>query len=225
MGRGFESLLRHQFPFPSGAATPPVGQAVAIKAPVAGTVLSQLHESGGPVAAGTPLLELGDPAQLEIVSEMLSADAVKVRPGAAVEIATWGGDRPLNGRVRLVEPLGFRKISALGVEEQRVRVIIDLIEPRPAWERLGHGYRVIVRVALWSAPDVLQMPIGGLFRVGRGWAAFVLGRDGKATLRQVQVGQMNDESVEVRGGLAAGDRVIIHPGEQIRDGVRVRSAD
>lgn len=217
--RSAEASLR------GGTVTPPRGQAIAVRAPVAGTVLSQLHESGGPVAAGTPLLELGDPARLEIVSEMLSADAVKVRPGAAVEIATWGGDRPLKGRVQLVEPLGFRKISALGVEEQRVRVIIDLAEPRPAWERLGHGYRVIVRVAIWSAPDVLQVPVGGLFRDAQGWAAFVLASDGKARQRRVEVGQMNDETAEVRSGLTANDAVIIHPGEKIRDGVRVSAPD
>ena len=209
----------------TGSGAPPTGQAIEVRAPNGGVVLSQLHESGGPVAASTPLLELGDPSQLEVVAEMLSADAVKVARGADVEITAWGGDRPLPGKVRLVEPLGFRKISALGVEEQRVRVVIDLTGPREGWQRLGHGYRVGVRIARWSAARVLQVPIGALFREGTGWAAFTVDSDGRARRIAVAVGQMNDETAQVLGGLREGQAVIVHPGEKVRDGVRVTAAD
>lgn len=215
--RAIEATLRT-------ATAPPGGQAVRVRAPVSGVVLNQLHESGGPVTVSTPLLELGDPGQLEIFSEMLSVDAVKVLPGAAVEIAGWGGDRPLKGRVQQVEPLGFRKISALGVEEQRVRVVIDLVEPRSTWQRLGHGYRVGVRIALWSAPDILQVPIGALFRQGDNWAAYVVTSEGKAQLVRVKVGRMNDETAEVQDGLAADQSVILHPGDKVANGVRVTAA-
>lgn len=174
------------------------------------------------MAAGTALLEIGDPSAIEIVSDMLSADAVKVTPGAPVEIDAWGGEVPLKGRVRLVEPYGFTKISALGVEEQRVNVVIDLTDPAAASARLGHGYRVIVRVALWSAPDVLRVPLGALFRQGEGWAVFAVGSDGRARKVAVRVGHLNDESAEVLGGLSAGDKVVLHPGEKVADGVKVR---
>jgi HlyD family secretion protein len=202
----------------------PRGQAVAVRAPVSGFVLRVLQESRRPVVAGTQLLEIGDPGALEIVSDMLSADAVRVRPGAAVSIEGWGGATPLKGKVRLVEPYGFTKISALGVEEQRVNVVIDLTDPRAAWERLGHGYRARVRIALWAAPDVLRVPVGALFRQGQGWAAFTIDREGRARLVAVEAGQMNDELAEVRGGLTAGQRVILHPGEKVGDGVKVSPA-
>jgi HlyD family secretion protein len=217
--RATEATLR------AGTGSAPAGQVVQVRAPIVGVVLSQLHESGGPVTASTPLLELGDPAQLEIVAELLSADAVRIAKGAAVEIAAWGGDKPLQGRVRLVEPLGFRKISALGVEEQRVRVIIDLAGPQGDWQRLGHGYRVGVRIAQWAAPDVLQMPIGALFRQGDGWAAYTIDQDDRARLVRVTVGQMNADTAEVRAGLQAGQRVIVHPGAKVTDGLRVAALD
>ncbi len=203
----------------------PRGQVVRVAAPVSGSVLRVEQESNCPVVAGTQLLEIGDPADLEIVSDMLSADAVKVRAGAAVLIDAWGGEAPLKGRVRLVEPFGFTKISALGVEEQRVKVVIDLVDPRAAWAQMGHGYRVVVRIALWSAPRVLRVQVGALFRSGQGWSAFVLGDDGAARLRAVKIGHMNDEQAEVLDGLAEGDAVILHPGEKVRDGVKVRAAD
>lgn len=205
-----------------GSAGAPAGQVVRVKAPVSGAVMRVLHESAGPVVAGTALLELGDPSAIEIVSDMLSADAVKVTPGALVEIDAWGGEAPLKGKVRLVEPYGFTKISALGVEEQRVNVVIDLTDPAAARARLGHGYRVIVRVALWSAPEVLKVPLGALFRQGEGWAVFAVGSDGRARKVAVKVGHINDEAAEVLGGLSAGDRVVLHPGEKVADGVKVR---
>jgi len=140
-----------------------------------------------------------------------------------VTIDAWGGEAPLRGRVRLVEPFGFTKISALGVEEQRVNVVIDLVDPRAAWQRLGHGYRVTVRVELWAAPKVRQVPLGALFRQGEGWAVFAIDGDGRARLKRVKVGQMNDSAAELLDGLDDGDQVILHPGEKVRDGVKVRA--
>lgn len=205
----------------AGTHAIPASQIVRVTAPVSGSVLTVLHESAGPVVAGAQLLQIGDPARIEIVSDMLSADAVKVRPGAPVEIDAWGGEAALKGKVRLVEPYGFTKISALGVEEQRVNVVVDLTDERAASSRLGHGYRVIVRIALWNAPDVLKVPMGALFRDGSGWSAFVIDASGHARKRSVQIGHYNDEVAEVTRGLAAGNRVIVHPGEKIADGVKV----
>lgn len=199
--------------------------AVTVTAPVTGYVLRVPQESERVVAAGTTIAEIGDPALLEIVTDLLSADAVQVRPGAPVRIEAWGGEKPLLGRVRLVEPYGFTKISALGVEEQRVNTVIDFAQPRAAWERLGHGYRTTVRIEVWSVRDVLRAPIGALFRSGNRWMAFVVDADERARLTPVEVGRMNDEMAEVRGGLAVGARVILHPGDRAADGVRVRAAD
>lgn len=204
-----------------GGGAVPRGQVVRLTAPVSGTVLRVLQESRRPVVAGTQLIELGDPAKIEIVSDMLSSDAVKVSPGALASIEGWGGDVPLKARVRLVEPYGFTKVSALGVEEQRVNVVLDLVDPRAAWRQLGHGFRVLVRIALWSGQDVLRVPVGALFRQGNGWAAFVVDPSGRARSRPVGIGRMNDEMAEVTAGLAVGDRVILHPGEKIAEGVKV----
>src|SRR5690606_30468982 len=183
-------------------------------------VLRVPRESERVVVAGTPLVEIGDPDRLELVSDLLSEDAVQVRPGARVFIEHWGGDRPLIGTVRLVEPFGFTKISALGVEEQRVNVVIDFAEPRDAWQRMGHGYRARVRIVTWSTPATVKVPISALFRSGGRWSLF-LARDGRARLAAVTVGRMNDEEAEVRRGVAPGDQVILHPGDKIRDGVKI----
>lgn len=199
--------------------------AVDVTSPVAGFVLRVPQESARVVVAGTPLVELGDPEELETVTDLLSADAVRVKPGADVLIEDWGGDRPLKGRVRLVEPFGFTKISALGVEEQRVNVVIDFVEPREAWRRLGHGYRATVRIVTSAAPDVLKVPISALFRTGRAWTVFVIDESGKARLKPVKVGRMNDEEAEIAEGLSIGDRVILHPSDRVDDGVRVRQRD
>jgi HlyD family secretion protein len=200
----------------------PAGRLIRITAPVTGTVLRVLQESRRPVAAGTALLELGDPDRLEIVADLLSADAVRVRPGAAALIEAWGGERPLRGIVRVVEPFGFTKVSALGVEEQRVNVTIDLTEPRVAWQRLGHGYRVTVHIAQWSAPDVLQVPLGALFRKGSGWAAYVVDGRWRARQQAVRIGHSNDDVAEVLDGLTAGQQVIVHPTDKLSDGRVVR---
>lgn len=199
------------------------GAPVRVAAPVSGTVLRVIQESDRTVVSGTPILEIGDPARLEIVADLLSADAVRVRPGAAVLIDAWGGERPLMGRVRLVEPYGFTKISALGVEEQRVNVVIDFAEPRLAWQRLGHGYRVTVRVVLWEGRGVLRVPVGALFRDGGEWAVFAVGADNRAARRRVGIGHMNDTFAQVLSGLGNGDRVIVHPGEKVDEGRRVKA--
>lgn len=198
---------------------------VDVTSPVGGFVLRVPQESERVVVAGTPLVEIGDPERLELVTDLLSADAVRVRPGAAVLIEEWGGARPLRGRVRLVEPFGFLKISALGVEEQRVNVVIDFVEPRQAWARLGHGYRANVRIAVWTAPDVLRVPVSALFRSGRHWSVFTRDADGRARLTPVEIGAMNDEMAVVRRGLRPGAEVVLHPSDRVADGVRIRARD
>jgi HlyD family secretion protein len=192
-----------------------------VRAPVAARVLRLQHESEGPVAAGQPLLELGNPASLEAEVEVLSTDAVKIAIGSKVVLDRWGGDHPIEGRVRVVEPGGFTKISALGVEEQRVRVIVDFTSPREAWARLGDGYRVEARFILWEGKDVLQLPTSALFRNGKGWAAFRL-EGHRARMTPVEIGQRAGLSTQVLSGLKPGDRVVAHPDETISDGVRVK---
>jgi HlyD family secretion protein len=190
---------------------------IEARAPVAGQVLRVLEESERIVVAGTPLLEVGDPAALEIVSDLLSRDAVRVRPGARVLVEDWGGLGALEARVRLVEPSGFTKISALGVEEQRVNVVSDLVEPEP---RLGDGYRVEVRVVVWEGADVVQAPASALFRAGEDWAVFVV-EGGRARRRVVEVGEQGTFEAAVRDGLAEGETVVLHPSDRLRDGARV----
>ena len=199
--------------------------AVDVTSPVAGFILRVPQESERVIVAGTPLVEVGDPDRLEIVTDLLSADAVRVRPGADVLIEDWGGEWPLKGRVRLVEPYGFTKISSLGVEEQRVNVVIDFAEPREAWLRLGHGYRATVRIVTSAAPNVLKVPISAIFRTGREWSVFVIDSGGRARLKRVKAGRMNDEEAEIVSGLAVGVRVILHPSDKVEDGVRVRERD
>jgi len=194
---------------------------VQVRAPVAASVLKLLHESEGAVAAGQPLLEIGNPESLEVEVEVLSTHAVKIVPGSRVILDRWGGEQPVEGSVRVVEPSGFTKISALGVEEQRVRVIVDFTSPREAWARLGDGYRVEARFVLWEGQDVLQLPTSALFRQGEGWATFVL--DGRrARLKPVEIGQRAGLATQVLSGLKAGERVVAHPDETIEDGARVK---
>ncbi|MCB1035712.1 MAG: HlyD family efflux transporter periplasmic adaptor subunit, partial [Acidobacteria bacterium] len=165
-------------------------EAIELTSPIDGSVLRRLRESEAVVAAGEPLLEVGDPAQLEIVADFLSRDAVSIRPGQRVILDEWGGEKPLEGVVRRVEPAGFLKISALGVEEQRVNVIVDFKDPRERWQTLGDGYRVLVEVVLWEGENVLQVPVSALFRQGDDWAAFVL-EGGRAHQVKVEIGQRN----------------------------------
>jgi HlyD family secretion protein len=194
---------------------------VAIVASVAGRVLKVYHESEGVVPAGEPLLELGDPASLEIAVDVLSQDAVRIAAGTPVNIDRWGGDTRLHGRVRMVEPVGFTKTSALGVEEQRVLVIVDIVSPPAQWQRLGDGYRVETRFVLWESNDVLQIPTSALFRYQGEWAAFVL-EDHRAKLRRITLDHRNGLSAELIDGLSENERVITHPDDAVYDGKRVR---
>jgi HlyD family secretion protein len=187
-----------------------------VRAPVRGRVLQVLHESETIVGAGTPLVLVGDSSTLEVVADFLSTDAVRIRPGAEVRLERWGGPTPLAARVRLVEPAAFTKVSALGVEEQRVNVICDLLAAPPT---LGDQYRVDVRVVLWRGVTT-KVPATALFTSAGGWNAFVV-RDGRARLQRVDVGEMSDTEVEIKGGLQPNDTILVHPSDQIADGVRI----
>jgi HlyD family secretion protein len=191
--------------------------AVDVRAPVRASVLRVLEKSERVVAVGTPLLTLGDTRQLEIVVDVLSADAVKVTPGAEVRIESWGGEGALRGTVRRIEPAGFTKVSALGVEEQQVNVIIDPVDPPPA---LGHGYRLEARIVVWDAADVLSVPVIALFRCGTGWCTFVVEGE-RAHRRELDPGHRSAARVEITHGLRSGEEVILHPTDRITDGVRV----
>jgi HlyD family secretion protein len=193
---------------------------VPIIAPVSGAVLKRLRESASVVAAGEPLLEIGNPNQLEIVSDLLSTDAVRVQPGTEVLIEQWGGSHPLHGRVRRVEPSGFMKVSALGVEEQRVNVIIDFTDASDAVRALGDGYRVEVRIIIWRHERTLKVPVSSLFRRGDGWAVFTVA-GGVARVQPVQLGQRNENDGQILDGLAPGQVVVIHPPDTLNDGMRV----
>jgi HlyD family secretion protein len=192
-----------------------------VRAPVSGRVLRVFQESSAIVTPGQQLLEVGDPADLEVAVDVLSSDAVKIAPEAKVILEHWGGDKPLLGRVRLVEPSGFMKRSALGVEEQRVNVIIDLLDPPEKRGRLGDAYRVEARIVIWSADKVLKVPSGSLFRRGDDWSVFVV-EDGTAQLRRVEVGRSNALETEITAGLEEGATVILHPGDKIQPGIRVQ---
>lgn len=190
-----------------------------IRSPIGGLVLRVFQESEAVVASGTRLLELGDPRDLEMEIDVLSTDAVKIRPGARVVVDHWGGPGPLAGRVRVVEPSGFLKVSALGVEEQRVYVIADFTDPLEKRRPLGDAYRVEARVVV-SEGDALKVPAGALFRRGGRWAGFAV-RDGRARLAEVTVGRTNGLETEVLDGLREGDVVVVHPTDRVTDGARV----
>jgi HlyD family secretion protein len=201
-------------------ARPGECECITVRAPVNGRVLRIVNASERVVRTGEALVEIGDQRDLEIVVDFLSIDAVKIEPGARALIDDWGGDRPLEGVVRRVEPSGFTKVSALGIEEQRVNVVIDLTSPYEAWERLGHGYQVEARVVLWEDDHVLSVPLTALFRDGERWALFVAS-GGLAELRHVGLGHTNGLVAEIRSGIEPGEQVIVHPSDRVRDGVRV----
>jgi HlyD family secretion protein len=202
------------------AAPESSGRVLTLLAPATGVVLKRLRESESVVPAGDPLVEIGDPRQLEIVSDLLSTDAVRVRPGARAMIEQWGGSRVLEARVKRVEPAGFTKVSALGVEEQRVNVILDFVDPGDAWSSLGDAYRVEVRIVLWEAPSVVKIPTSALFRVGNQWAAYVV-RDGLTARTVVELGHQTGQEAEVVSGLEEGAAVVVHPPDTLTDGRRV----
>ncbi len=190
---------------------------LSVAAPVGGRVLRLFEESERVVAAGTPLLEVGDPSDMEVMIDVLSTDAVRVEVGQAVWIEDWGGPDPLSGKVSRVEPAAFTRVSALGVDEQRVNVIVDLDETPP---ELGDGYRVTGRIVVWEKADALKIPSSALFRVGEDWGVFVI-EDGVARTHRVTVGQQNGIEAEILEGLVAGDSVILHPNPRIADGLGV----
>lgn len=198
---------------------------MTLTSPVDGVVLSRRRESESVVQAGEVLLEVADPSQLEMVVDFLSTDAVRIDAGNPVYIEQWGGDRRLDGTVRRVEPSGFTKISALGVEEQRVNVIIDFADPREAWEALGDGYRVEVQVVIWRGEDIVKLPTSALFRQEDGWAVFTVsgteGGSGKAQLVPVEIGHRNSLEAEVRSGIDEGTRIIVHPSDEVAEGIEV----
>ena len=195
------------------------GQPIEIRAPVSGFVLNVLEESARPVTPGLPIMEVGDPKDLEAEIELLSSDAVNVKPGADVSIEQWGGGEPLRGKVALVEPGGFLKVSALGVEEQRVKVRVNFTD-LPAGV-LGDRYRVEARIVTWTGDNVLQVPTGALFRRGNQWMTFVADC-GRAKLTKVGVGHSNGIAAEVTGGLQDGQKAILHPPDTVGDGVAVK---
>jgi HlyD family secretion protein len=192
---------------------------VQLRAPVTGRVLKIIQESETVVQAGTPLIEIGDPRDLEVVADLLSTDAVEMKPGSSVRIDGWGGS-PIRAQVTRVDPAGFLKVSALGIEEQRVRTTIDFVDPPEAWSRLGHDYRVIVHVTTWSADSALALPLGALFRKGEDWAVFAV-RDGRARTTVVKIGHRNNRMAEVLSGLSEGDRVVLHPSDRVKEGVAI----
>ena len=201
------------------AATP--AERILIQSPITGRILKVAHECEGPVRTGEALLEVGDPSALEIEVDVLSADAVKIQPGMPVLIDRWGGEGSLQAVVRNVEPVGFTKISALGVEEQRVLVIADFTSPPAQWRRLGDGYRIEARFILWQQDKVLQVPASSLFRLNAGWGIFVI-ENNHAKRREVKVGQRNGLAAQILDGVKEGERVINHPGTDVDDGVRVK---
>jgi HlyD family secretion protein len=191
-----------------------------VRSPVAGRVLHVFQESERPVTAGTALLDVGDPADLEVVVELLSRDGAALAPGARVELEQWGGPQPLAARVRLVEPAAFTKISALGVEEQRVNVVADILTPVAERASLGDNFRVEARVVVWETENTLKVPVSALFRRGSESAAYVV-RGGRAMLVPVEAGRSSGREVQVLKGLSAGDEVILYPGDRVSDGQRV----
>ena len=196
-------------------------EAVTVRAPAGGRVIRIIQESEGVVSPGQPLMEIGDANAIEVEVELLSPDAVQVMPGTKVLLSGWGGGEMLEARVRVIEPGGFTKVSALGVEEQRVRVISDIVSPEEMWKRLGDGYRVDASFVLWEGEGVLQIPANALFRDNGDWMVFVI-QDGVAHLRKVEVGHRTGLTAEILSGLEAGEQVVAHPDETVEDGYAVQ---
>lgn len=199
----------------------PSGQVWEVRSPVAGRVLKVVQESEGAVALGAPLLEIGEPSDLEMAVDVLTTDAVRIAPGMFVRIERWGRGEPLAGRVRRVEPSAFTKISALGVEEQRVNVIIDFVSPREQWQALGDGYKVDARIVTASLDNALKVPVSALFREGEQWSVFVV-EGGRARKRAVQISRRSGPEAIVDKALQPGEWVVVYPGDAVKDGVRVK---
>jgi HlyD family secretion protein len=205
----------------STAARDVGGQAViTLTSPIDGVVLNRLRESEAVVPQGEPLVEIGNMSDLEVVADYLSTDAVKMRPGMRALVDQWGGDKPLDGSVRRVEPAGFMKVSALGVEEQRVWVVIQFADPAAVGRLLADGYRVEARIVAWERADAVKVPTSSLFRRGDGWAVYVFD-GGVARLRAVTVGHQTGTEAEVLSGVVPGERVVLYPPDSVTDGVKV----
>jgi HlyD family secretion protein len=222
-----ESALRQteaelaEFATNTPAGTNTLSDPVQVKAPANGRVLRVFEENARVVAAGTPVMEIGDPADLEVVVEVLSRDGAAIPPGTSVELEQWGGGEPLRAKVRLVEPAAFTKVSALGVEEQRVNVIADLQTAPGERRSIGDAFRVEAKIIVWEARDALKVPAGALFRQGEQWAAFVVA-EGRARLRIVKTGRSSGTETQVLEGLKEGEEVIVYPGSRVRDGQQVK---
>ena len=192
-----------------------------VTSPISGRVLRVFEESSRAVACGAPLLDIGDPADIEVVIETLSRDGAAITPGAKVELEQWGGGEPLLAKVRFVEPAAFTKVSALGVEEQRVNVIADMLTPADQRRGVGDNFRVEARIVVWESDRALKVPSGALFRRGDQWAAFVI-KEGIAHLRLVRVGRSSGPETQVTEGLTEGEEVILYPGDRVKEGQRVK---
>jgi len=203
----------------SGGAT--TGTAWLVRSPVEGRLVRVMQVSEATLGVGVPLVEIADAADLEVVVEVLTADAAQVKPGARVDLTNWGGAGALEGRVRRIEPLAFTKISALGVEEQRVNVIVDILTPPSERQSLGEGYRVDARISTYHNDNVLRVPTGALFRSGDRWSVYRVASNGRARLTPVEIGQRNSADAELLKGPAEGDRVVVYPSDAIKDGTRI----
>jgi HlyD family secretion protein len=197
---------------------------VQLRAPISGRVLRIAAESEQVVQPGAALIDIGDPGDLEVVVDLLSRDAVRVEPGAPARIESWGGDVAIAARVKRVEPTGFTKVSALGIEEQRVKTVLDFTDPPERWLRLGHGYRIVARITVWRGEDLLLVPLGALFRQGERWAVFVVD-GGVARIRTLDIAEKDRRAARVIAGLREGDRVVLHPSDRLRDGIAVAPRD
>lgn len=207
--------------YTAAAAKGEPAERLPVTSPIDGKVLKVTRECEGPVRTGDSLLEVGDPSVLEIEVDVLSADAVKIKPGMKVLFERWGGEQPLEGVVRIIEPVGFMKVSALGVEEQRVLIISDFTSPAQQWQRVGDGYRVEARFILWHEDDVLQIPANCLFRYKDGWAVFVV-ENNHARRRVVKIGQRNGLTAQILEGVDEAEIVVSHPSDSVEDGRRVK---
>ncbi len=198
---------------------------LSLKAPIHGRILRIYQESSAVLEAGEPIMEIGDPQDLEIVVDVLSEDAVRIRPGNKVELVNWGGEEKLDGRVRIVEPSGFTKLSALGVEEQRVNVVVDLLASREERLSLGDGFRVDARIVVWEGDDILSVPTSSLFRQDRNWVLFRVTAQGTAELTHVTIGENNGIDAQVLEGVQEGDAIVVHPSDDVLDGVAVQQRE
>lgn len=216
--RELESAKAHMIQ-PGAPPAPSASCCVEVRSPINGRVLKIIAKSEQVVPPGAPLLELGDLRDLEIAVDFLSRDAVRIKPGDTARIESWGGDVTLAAKVTRIEPTGFTKVSALGIEEQRVKVILDFTGPPEAWQQLGHGFRVVARVVIWQGEGLL-VPLGALFRQGDSWAVFAEA-DGRAQRRLIKIAERNLHHARVVDGLNAGDQVVLHPGDRVTDGVRI----